>query len=142
MKTTLARRAATFTLAAMVLCSLIYSTQITAAPKGPATPTAYRVETTAILDRDDAKLVKIRVESGVAFYATVDHGEGHTSSTSKFDPASKSHHVDIVLLFDHITSHQCVKELLTVGAAGGPSVQSVPLEYKLNDNIKAKVTDG
>ena len=142
MKTVPARRATTFTLAAVILCTLIYSTYITAAPNRPAPQLHYRVEMTAILDRDDAKLVTVRVDSGTAFYATVDHGEGHTSCASTLDPTSKLHHVDVVLLLDHIPSRHCVKELLTVGGAGGPSVLPVTSDYKLDDNVKVKVIDG
>ncbi|MCA8985671.1 MAG: hypothetical protein R3C12_04155 [Planctomycetaceae bacterium] len=142
MKTVLAQRAITFMLAAVIISTLIYSTHITAAPNRPATQLPYRVEMTAILDRDDAKLVTIRVDSGTAFYATVDHGEGHTSCASTLDPTSKLHQVEIVLLLDHIPSRQCVKELLTVGGAGGPSAQPVNSDYKLNDNFTAKVING
>lgn len=142
MKTVPARRATTFTLAAVILCTLIYSTYITAAPNRPAPQLHYRVEMTAILDRDDAKLVTVRVDSATAFYATVNHGGGHTSCASMLDPTSKLHHVDVVLLLDHVPSRHCVKELLTVGGAGGPSVLPVTSDYKLDDNVKVNVIDG
>ena len=142
MKTVSARRAITLILGAVIFCTLIYNTHIAAAPNRPAPQLSYRVAMTSVLDRDDAKLVKIHVDSGTAFYATVDHGEGHTSFASTLDPTSKIHHVEIVLLLDHVPSRQCVKELLTVGAAGGPSVQSVTSDYKLNDTFNAGVIDG
>ena len=142
MRTVLTRRATTLTLAAVILCTLIYSTYTAASPDRPAPQLHYRIEMTAILDRDDAKLVTVRVDSGTAFYATVDHGEGHTSCASTLDPTSKLHHVDVVLLLDHIPSRQCVNELLTVGGAGGPSVLPVTGDYKLDDNVKFKVSDG
>ncbi len=142
MRTLLTRRAPNLTLAAVILCTLICSTYIAAAPDRPAPHLHYRVETTTILDRDDAKLFTVRVDSGTAFYATVDHGEGHTSCASTLDPTSKLHHVDVVLLLDHIPSLQCVKELLTVGGAGGPSVLPVTGDYNLDDNVKVKAIDG
>jgi hypothetical protein len=142
MKTVPARRAITFIFGTVVLSALIYSTHIAAAPTRPAAQLPYRVAMTTVLDRDDAKLVKIHVDSGTAFNATVNHGEGHTSCASTLDPTSKLHHVEIVLLLDHIQSRQCVKELLTVGGAGGTSVLSVTSNYKLNDTFMTQVIKG
>ena len=139
MKIDLSRRAITFMLGSAVLCALISSTHIIAAPNRPATELPYRVQMSTVLDREDAKLVKIRVDSGSTFYATVDHGKGHTSCASTLEPTSNLHYVEIVLLLDHVPSRECVKELLTVGRAGGPSVQPVTSDYKLNDNFEAKV---
>ena len=139
MATVSARRGITLILGAVILCTLMYNTQIAAAPNLSA---RYRLQTTTSLDRDDAKLVKVRVESVAEFCATVTHGEGHTSCYSTLDPTSKLHSVEIVMLIDHIPSRQCVKELLTVGAAGGPSVQSVTEDFTLNDNFEAGVISG
>jgi hypothetical protein len=142
MKNAYARQAATLALTAVVLCTLLHHAASSAAPHPAGTRSSYRVETTSLLDRDDARLVKVRVESNVAFRATVNHGQGHTSCASSFDQGSRSHHVEIVLLFDHIASRQCVKELLTVGGAGGPSVETVARDFRLNDALKTKKIDG
>ena len=142
MKSDVSRRAITLVFGLVALCTLIYSTDIVAASNRPATDATYRVAMSTVLDREDAKLVKIRVDSGAAFYATVDHGEGHTSSASTLERTSNLHHVEIVLLLDHVPSRKCVKELLTIGKAGGPSVQPVSGEYKLNDNFAAKAING
>ena len=127
---------------AVVLCALFYNARSPAAPNRAKTLSAYSVETATILDRDDTKCLKTRIESSVKFYATVDHGEGHSSVASNFDADSGLHFVEVVLLFDHVKSRQCVKELLTVGAAGGPSVLPVTPEYKLNDNFTTTEVGG
>lgn len=136
------RKVTTFALCTVFFCALFYGVRSTSATNGASTLSAYRVETTTILDRDDTKCLKTRIESSVEFYATVDNGEGHTSVASNFDQGSELHFVEVVLLLDHVESRQCVKELLAVGAAGGPSVLPVTREYKLNDSFTTTDTDG
>ena len=115
--------------------------------------TSYRVAATVLLDRDDVKFVKIRIECDFVFSGKVDRrqsppkqGRAQTGSGSSFDQRSKCHYVEIVLLIDHIASHQCVKHLLNISAegrsAGAPNVRSVPAGYKLDDHFKIGRIDG
>jgi hypothetical protein len=101
MNTVHARRVIASMLAVVTVCTLIYSTHIVAAPNRPATQAPYRIEMAIVLDRDDAKLVKIRVDSGSAFYGREKGKEkrGHCtyseSRMSPFAPSAESLIVDI-----------------------------------------------
>ena len=111
--------AAAIVLACTPLPSLISS----AATRNQAS--SLTLSTLLVLDSDHEKIVKYTVQSDESFYATVDHGQGHTAASSGFDSKTKKHYVGITVLLDHIDSRQCVKELLRVGNVGGPSVMPV-----------------
>ncbi|MBC8871453.1 MAG: hypothetical protein H8E44_18675 [Planctomycetes bacterium] len=130
-----------FTLLAIVAGVLFIAR--TAATANPLpTSDRYHVDATSILDTDHAKVVQYRIESNSPFYATVNHGQGRTAAASSFSPSAKTHVIEIVVFLDHIASRECVKECLTVGAAGGSGVESVSKDYALNKNTKIKLTGG
>ena len=100
------------------------------------------ISTQLVLDTDHEKIVKYTVQSHESFYARVDHGQGHTAAASTFDEKTKKHYVGITVLLDHIDSRQCVKELLRVGNAGGPSVMPVLDDYSLVKDTEILCPDG
>lgn len=113
------------------------------APSGntPQKPMQFTIVTQPILDVDHVKVVKYRIQSGDRFYATVNHGQGHTSAASNLERRGKLHTIEITVMLDHIDSHDCVKELLMVGAAGGPSIEPVKADYVLKNHIRLNNVD-
>ena len=115
--------------AVLILAFAFVPSLISSAAKRNEKP--LRISTRIVLDTDHAIVVKYFVESTESFYVTVDHGMGHTATASNLDKKTKRHTVEITVLLDHLESRKCMKELLLVGAAGGPSVMPVSKDYSL-----------
>jgi hypothetical protein len=89
----------------------------------------FRIISQKILDTDNVKVMKYRIESADPYFATLGSGRGDSYGRSASQDAKTGlYFTEATVLIDHIKSEKCVKLV----ASGGYSITPVADDYKLN----------
>jgi hypothetical protein len=102
----------------------------------------FRVIVQPVLDTDDAKIVKYRIECADERFVTVG-GQGDSSgSLSRRDPNTGLYTTECILFVDHLDSLNFVKMILNVGGGQGTVVETVNAGYALDYHVGINTADG
>lgn len=103
----------------------------------------FRVIVQPVLDTDDAKVVKYRIECADKPYLIVSSVQGHTTgSLARPDPNSGLYVTEVTLLADHLRPQNCAKMVLKGDGTLLTAIEPVNAGYSFKDHLRINKADG
>jgi hypothetical protein len=102
----------------------------------------FRVIARQVVDSGHLQVVSYRIESAGEHFATLQCGGDSNGSRSNYDPNTRRHVSEAVIVLDHLDTQQKLKLMAMVGGAHGYGVDNVPSDFKLRSDVKFFDIDG